>query len=352
MHRSLWRNLGAASKGLLTGLPVVITRDDIGDMGATLRRLVTEFTFDVIHADQLSMAWWGRMAARLATSHRPRTLLDEHNAIYLLTRRMAEVEPRFLHRSIMSREARAFARYEAAMCREFDAVLTVTEEDREHLLTLFRPDERERLAGKFSVVPICVDPEQVLPIAHVGGDVPTVLHLGTMFWPPNVHGVLWFAREVLPMVHQHVPEARFVVVGKNPPPEVQALAIDPRVRVTGYIDDPTPYLEAAHAFIVPLHAGGGMRVKILDAWLWGLPVVSTSIGAEGIDVKDGENLLLADDARAFAQATVRLLTDPELNRQLRADCRAWVEDHYSWQAVYQKVDEVYDGLLRPVGDHK
>ena len=88
-----------------------------------------------------------------------------------------------------------------------------------------------------------------------------------------------------------------------------------------------------------------MRVKILDAWLWGLPIVSTPIGAEGIEILDGENILLADDAHAFAQATLRLLTHPELNQKLRTQGRTWVESRYAWQIVYQEVDAVYDRLL-------
>jgi len=349
MRRSLWRNVRAAARGLLTGLPMVVARDEVAEMRATLRRLVAVQAFDLIHADQLSMAGWGRLTARLAKPTTPHTLLDEHNAIYLLTRRMANTERNPVRRAIMAREARAFARYEAEMCRTFDALLTVTEEDREHLLALFPPDERKRLADKFTSVPICVDPEQVSPVVHQDGGAPTVLHLGTMFWPPNVHGVLWFAREVLPLIHQQVPEARFVVVGKNPPAEVQALEADPRIEVTDYVADPMPYLEAADAFIVPLHAGGGMRVKIVDAWLWGLPIVSTPIGAEGIKVQDEENLLLAENAPDFARATVRLLTDPELGDQLRVNGRAWVENHYAWQATYQRVDEVYDQLLGAAG---
>ncbi len=176
---------------------------------------------------------------------------------------------------------------------------------------------------------------------------PVILHLGTMFWPPNVAGVLWFAREVLPLAWRQVPEARFVIVGKRPPPEVQALTVDPRVLVTGYVPDPTPYLAASDVFVVPLHAGGGMRVKILDAWLWGQPVVSTPIGAEGIAVRDGENILLAAGAAAFADAVVRLLTDGALNAALRANGRAWVEANYSWQVVYRQVDAVYERLLVP-----
>ncbi len=357
LQRSRWQNVRAAAKGLLTGLPITIVRDETAEMAAILRDLTRATRFDVIHADQLSMAWWGRLAAAAATAaaaaagRAPRSLLDEHNAIYLLTERMAATESSPLRRLVMRREARAFRRYEAAMLRDYDAVLTVTREDRGHLLALL--DDRSNVGtceranvgtSKITVVPICVDPEQVPVVPRQPGGPPTILHLGTMFWPPNVTGVLWFAREVLPLVRAEVPEARFVIVGKNPPAEVQALAADPRIEVTGYVADATPHLAAADAFVAPLHAGGGMRVKILDAWLWGLPVVSTAIGAEGIELRDGENILVADGAAAFAAATVRLLTDPGLNSRLRAAGRAWVEEKYAWQTVYRRVDEVYDAL--------
>ena len=142
-----------------------------------------------------------------------------------------------------------------------------------------------------------------------------------MFWPPNVEGVLWFARQVLPLIHQTQPDARFAIVGKNPPPQVQALAADPRIEVTGYLSDPLPYLSAAAAFVVPLFAGSGMRVKILDAWLWGIPIVTTSLGAEGIAVRPGENILLADDPAQFAAAVLSLLHHPVLNQRLRSQGR-------------------------------
>ncbi len=458
IRRSLPRNLWAAMRGLLTGLPIVIARDEMPAMAATLRRLTRETRFDVIHADQLSMAGWGLLAAdlrgfgkpRRSIGPRPRLLLDEHNAIYRLTERMADAAhgPR---RWLMRREARAFRCYEAAMLRAYDAVLTVTEEDRALLMALQESGDSD-LQSKFTVIPICVDPEtsrQVVsrqgnkdsplspclpvslsPCLPVSLSTPTILHLGTMFWPPNAAGVLWFAREVLPLVWREVPDAAFVIVGKNPPAEVRALATSPQpltpspqaegvhrkmvasilsgarrsvpgvvegcvlgakgaphphlhlrrsaaqvqvattwqkqpcpsaqdappgraitdfecpqVIVTGYVPDPQPYLAAADAFVVPLHAGGGMRVKILDAWLWGLPVVSTPLGAEGIALRDGENILLAADAPAFAAAVVRLLRDPDLNARLRRNGRAWVEQTYSWQAVYRQVDAVYAGLL-------
>lgn len=351
IQRSLARNVRAAAKGLLTGLPMVIVRDEMDAMADLLRRLTGEVPFDVIHADQLSMAWWAQLAASFsppltAPSRLPATLLDEHNAIYKLTERMA-AESTGLRRLIAQREARAFRRYEREMLRRFDATLTVTDEDRALLLDLFDEPERSQQAARFTTLPICVDPAATPAVDCPPSTAPslTILHLGTMFWPPNVAGVLWFARQVLPLIWQRVPEARFVIVGKNPPPEVQALAADPRIQVAGYVADPLPCLQEADVFIAPLFSGGGMRVKILDGWLWGLPIVATPIGAEGIDLRDGQNILIAGDPSSFAEATLRLLTDPALNRQMRVDGRRWVEQTYAWQVVYRRVDAVYEGLL-------
>jgi glycosyltransferase involved in cell wall biosynthesis len=262
-----------------------------------------------------------------------------------LVERIAANEPNPLRRRIAQREARALARYEAAMGRVYDAMLTVTQEDQARLLGLYPPGERAIMQKKLATVPICVDPDQTPVVPHQPASHPTILHLGTMFWPPNISGVLWFAKEVLPLIWQQAPVARFVIVGKNPPPEVVALSADPRIAVTGYVADPTPFLAAADVFIVPLHAGGGMRVKILDAWLWGLPVVSTAIGAEGIALLDGENILIATDAASFAEATLRTLRDPSLNHKLRTAGRAWVSATYGWRSVYQAVDAVYARLL-------
>ena len=123
---------------------------------------------------------------------------------------------------------------------------------------------------------------------------------------------------------------------RNPKSEIR------NVEITGYVDDPTPYLVETAVFIVPLHAGGGTRVKILDAWCWGLPVVTTRVGAEGIRARDGENVLLGDTAEAFAQAVVRVLREPELAARLAAGGRRTVEAHYDWRDAYRAWDRVYE----------
>jgi len=332
MRRSRLRDVRALLVSAFTGQPVVIVRDEIGAMHALLRRLVAEVAFDVIHADQTSMAQYALYAAKVSTcaSRRPALVLDAHNALYRVPERLAAAEPNPLKRWLLRREARSLARYEASTYRRFDQLVFVSEEDR----ALFQiPGSR--------FMPICVDPEE-RPLVQRVPAPRTILHLGTMFWPPNIEGVLWFAREVFPQVRARVPEARFVIVGKNPPPVVRGLVDTvPGIEVTGYVPDPRPYLAETAAFVVPLHAAGGMRVKIVDAWCWGVPIVSTPLGAEGIAVRHEDNLLLADTPAAFAQAVVRLLTQPELGQRLRENGRRWVDERYNWRRVYGQWDEVY-----------
>jgi glycosyltransferase involved in cell wall biosynthesis len=304
--------------------------------------LVAQGGYDAVHADQTSMAQYALFARSAAPAGaRPAAILDQHNALYLLVARQASYES-WPWRALWRREARALAGYERDLVREFDQLLTVTEEDREALLALHPEAARPGLAAKISPIPICVDTgSQPLLERKTGGR--QIIHLGTMFWPPNIEGVLWFAQQVLPLVWQEAPEARFVVAGKRPPAEVRALAevSGGRVEVTGFVEDPRALLAESQIFIVPVRAGGGMRVKIVDAWLWGLPVVSTTIGAEGVQVRDGENILLADEPEAFAAAVLRLLREPELGEAMRLAGRRWVEAHYDYRRVYGQFDDVY-----------
>jgi len=352
MQRSLLRNVRAGLKAVSTGQSVIILRDELPEMHSAIRFVLTAQSFAAIHADQTSMAQYVLYAQHLNTDmfDRPRipVVLDAHNALYRIPERMARHESNPLKRWLYRREARVLARYEVETYDLFDHVVFVTGVDQEEIL------QRTLHAGTAvpsrphpttSVIPICVDIDDKPLVARREQSL-AVTHLGTMFWPPNVEGVLWFAREVFPRVLAEIPEARFVVVGKDPPQEVQDLMLQVRnVQVTGYVPDPEPYLAETAVFIVPLRAGGGMRVKIVDAWSWGMPIVSTSIGAEGIEIAEGENILIGDTPEALAGAVVRVLKEPALGERLRSQGRTWVEAHYHWRSVYPAWEDVYARLI-------
>lgn len=276
----------------------------------------------------------------------PQLVLDQHNAVFQIPRRLAEGERNPLMRALLEAEWRKLARYEAEVCQRFNHVVWVTEEDRQALMGHIRNPPSAICS---SVIPICVDPDeqQVIPRQP---DARRVTFLGGLHWPPNAAGVLWFARQVWPLVQQQVPGAVLTVIGKNPPAERLTFNVErSRLDVTGYVPDPTPYLAETAVFIVPLHAGGGMRVKILDAWARGISIVSTTIGAEGIEVRDGENILIANTPAEFARAVIRLLQEPALAQWLSENGRRWVEAKYDWRQVYAKWDEVYEGLRGGTG---
>jgi glycosyltransferase involved in cell wall biosynthesis len=333
MLRSHWRTMRAAVAALAHDQPVIIARDRSAAMHALIASVMAEHApIDAVHADQTSMVQYALFAAAQG-SPRPRLVLDAHNALHQVFHRLAEQARNPLRRRLLAWEADRLEAYERRTYAQFDAVVFVTATDR---ACFALPAAR--------VIPICVEP--AAPIAPVANAPPQVLFVGTLFWPPNAEGVAWFIREVWPAVRARCADARLLVVGKRPPAALMQLAaITPGVEMPGYVADLAGPIAQSAVFVVPLHAGGGMRVKIVDAWSWELPVVATTIGAEGLDYVADEQLLIADDADAFAAATARLLADPALAARLRRAGRQRVETAYDWQRVYPAWDAIYPPSL-------
>jgi glycosyltransferase involved in cell wall biosynthesis len=335
MTRSKWRDVWSGFKALATDQPIVIVRDQIKPMQQLLTRLLASEPFEAIHADQVAMAQY----ALRATGNLTR-VLDLHNAMYQVTQRLADNQTNPIKRVIMRRETRALAKYEAQLCAKFDRVVFVTDDDRHAIEAQIERHHVKVATERFATIPICSDPIDRSVLTPISKPF-RVTALGVMFWPPNAEGVAWFAREAWPQVRDCFPEARLTIVGKNPPPILTDLNGVDGIDVLGFVPDVQPILAETAAFIVPLRAGGGMRVKILDMWCWGLPIISTRIGAEGLAVRDGENILLADTANELAQAVNRVLGDAALSDQLRRNGRQWIEMKYDWRTTYRAWDDIY-----------
>lgn len=340
IRRSRLSDAAHLLSALATGRSFIIERDEVRAMRIALHDLTRRHAFDAVHADQL---WMARYAHDLRV---PIKVLDNHNAVFRVFERLAVHEPSRSKRWLWRREARQIARYEAQQAAVFDRTLFVSAEDRQAVMASATAGQARRIAERSRVIPICVDPLAVVPVPSVP-DPRRITMLGTMFWPPNSEGALWFAESVLPRVLAAIPEAVFTVIGKHPPGILRSLPdrFGSAVSIEGYVADVAPYLAETAAFVVPLLSGGGMRVKILDAWSWGVPVVSTRLGAEGIDVRPGEDALLADTPDSFADACIRLLTDVDLRVRLGRAGRAAVEDRYSAARVYTDLDAVYGQVL-------
>ncbi len=340
LRRSRLRDAYYLARSLLRGESFIISRDHSAALHALLAKITAQRSFDIIHADQLNMA---QFAVGLPAGAR---ILDEHNAVWTIVRRMADQSHNLLRRIFLDIEACRLRRYEAEICARFDGILAVSAPD--HYALELAAVEAGVSLPPIAIIPIAVDARAEPPVRRES--VPkTILSIATMFWPPNVDGVLWFAREVYPLVRQAVPDVRFAIVGARPPPSVIRLTEDdPSIEVTGYVDDPQPYLERSAALIVPVRAGGGMRVKILEALARGVPVVSTTIGYEGIDLTPGNELLVGDTPAAFAAALISLLNDPALGCRLAAAGRRVAEDVYDWRVVNPQVDALYKRALQNV----
>jgi len=334
MKRGKVRDAWYMLRSLLTGQPFLMIRDDRVTMRRLVDRLASEQHFDVAHADQLNMAQY---AARVPGAFR---VLDAHNALWVLYRRLWETMKPGPQKWLLGRDWRLLKRYEGRICREFDAVLAVSEEDKAAL------EEAADRPLDIRVIPIAVDTDEVAVIERTPG--PYILHIGTMYWPPNIDGVWWFLHEVYPLIRQQRPDVIFDIVGSRPPANLQALNENGiGVNVTGYVADPTPYLQRAALMVVPLRAGGGMRVKILNALTQGIPIVSTTLGAEGIAVTPGENILVADEPADLAAACLRLLNEPDLGARLARNGRALAEQKYDYRHACVPLNEIYAKARKP-----
>ena len=332
-------NALAAARALRTRTSFIVGRDAVPAMREAVERALAETNFDAVHVDHLQMAQF--VPPDLPTN--TRVVLDHHNIEHRIPKRLAETpDTNPLLRWYWGREWPKLRDWELNACRRCDRVLVVSDEDRDGLIAL-SPD----LAGRLDVVPIGVDTEYFAPAQPWRHGSRTLLSIGTMFWPPNVDSMLYFCADVLPKIKKRVPVVKVNIVGARPTEAIRALGMQdpPTITVTGSVPDVRPYGDDCGAFIVPLRAGSGMRVKILNALAMGLPVVSTSVGAEGIEVTNGENILLADGADAFAEAVVRVLSEPALAEKIARGGQRLMETRYAWERVGERLLSVYGTIL-------
>ena len=331
LHRSRLRDAYYLARSLVSGRPFLVERDDSAAVRGAISRLLAERAFDAVHADQLSMA---QFAVDLDL---PLRVLDEHNAVWTIVRRSARQERLGPKRALAEIEWRKLRAYERKICDLFDRVTVVSREDR-RALGLDGAD-----SDRTHVIPISVD-TGALRFEPPEPGARDVVSVATMFYPPNVEGVYWFGSEVFPAIRQKLPETRFHVVGSRPPGRIVGLATpESGIVVTGYLPDLAPVFRQSAVIVVPLHSGSGMRVKILEAFARGKPVVSTTIGVEGIEAEAGRHLLVADDPADFAEAVIRLIEDTTLARRVSGAARALVEARYDWRTALRGLD----GLYRP-----
>jgi glycosyltransferase involved in cell wall biosynthesis len=273
------------------------------------------------------------------------SVLVMHDIRSLVYQRRAQTAPSALMRLWYRLESENYRRFERRYAEKYDLVITVSEDDAKWVRQNYR--HRNTIS-----IPLPLDHEYFaatsLSSDEKSGLAQRIMFTGTMDHPPNADAAAYFARNVLPRVRTAVPNAEFWIVGRNPGAKVQQLAQLPGVVVTGEIPDIRGYLATADVVVVPLRFGSGMRTKILEAWAMQKCVVSTSVGAEGLDYQDGENLVIADDAAAFAQRVIEVLQNDVLRERLRKRGREIVVQQHD----PQKLANRYYGAIKNVFEQK
>ncbi len=302
------------------------------------RWLADEFV-DIVHIEGLEMAAF----LPLVEQARPRPLVvfDDHNAEYVLQQRAFQTDrgiPRRWHAAAYSLiQWQRLRRFEAQVCRRADRVVAVSETDAAALRSLV-------LGLEVGVVPNCVDTAAYAPEQwRKERSAPsfTLLFTGKMDFRPNVDAVLWFWGEIWPLVKASRPEVTWGIVGRAPHPRLETLAAEPGITIVGEVPHIPPFFHAAELYIIPLRMGGGTRFKLLEAMAAGTPVVSTTVGAEGVPARHEREILLADDPAGFAAAVLKLLDDRPLREQLAAAGRKLVAEQYDWRAVVPRLEQIY-----------
>jgi len=320
---------------LFSSEPYSITKYCRPEVRRRLRTPLDEESYDVILCDFMAAAGvipWDSPTPKI---------LFTHNVEATIWRRHYEVATNPIWKAISRREWRKMEAAELRYLRLADRVLTVSEADRDAFGGFIDP-------AKLAVIPTGVDVDYFQPMS--AEETPnSLVFTGSMDWLPNEDAIVYFSQAILPLIKQQCPEISLAVVGRSPSRKLQALAqTEKSIRLTGWVEDIRPYVARGSICIVPLRIGGGTRLKIFEAMAMSKAVVSTSIGAEGLPVRSGENILLADTPQDFADAVISLLRDPDRRKRLGAAARALVQEKYSWRIVAERFAAILEeAIARP-----
>jgi glycosyltransferase involved in cell wall biosynthesis len=311
--------------------PVDLWKWRVPEVRRQVRALCDSGTVDLCVADFLFAAANVPMGGPVPVA------LIEHNVEFLIWQRLCALESNPLRRALFEIEWRKLRAREAHACRQADLTIAVSEDDRRRLDAI--------APGIRSVaIPTGVDTNYFTPSRD--GERPNhLVFSGSMDWHPNEDAIVYFADAILPRIRADVPGVSVTVVGRNPGARLRELASRTGIVLTGTVQDVRPAMAEAAVYVVPLRAGGGTRLKIFEALAMGKPVVSTTVGAEGLSLESGRHFVAADDPGDFANAVVGLLRNPQKRRTLGQAGRDLVETYYSWPAITREFEERCEGVV-------
>lgn len=316
----------------LKGYPHRVVLSYFPNLTQMLTNLITRCKFDIVQVEYTEMGLYVPLIRKMSPS--THVILDEIDISFVPLERRARLSQGLKARWYRSEAARMRS-FEYRLWTYCDEILTMSEVDRNHVLAIDR--------GKLvRVVPNGVD-TAYYRFYRRREESRKVIYLGYLNHPPNVEGLLYFSRNILPRIKESVPEVTVEVVGGGNPPEIDHLRKDPAFRFHGFVQDIEHLMRDCRVMIVPLLSAGGTRLKILEAFAAGIPVVSTSIGCEGLNAVDDQEILVSDHPDAFAQRVLELLSDVEKSNAMAERARKLVEERYDWDSIADTLSDIWEG---------
>ncbi|HEY3423768.1 MAG TPA: glycosyltransferase family 4 protein [Negativicutes bacterium] len=320
-------------KNMLSGQPFSVKYVKSTAMKAAINEIIQSTRFDLIHFDDPYIV----SNFDLCNENRIKKTITFHDIDSMKYMRMFKIESGIYKKILLLFDLMMLKRWEKEITNKADLSIVTSAIDLQSI-------RQQVTDAKVSIVPNGVDIDSY-KFRRKNNSGNTIVFVGAMDYMPNHDAALYFYRQILPIIISINSDVKFIIVGRNPNQELQALADDPRVFVAGNVDDVTPYYEKSVVAVVPLRAGGGTRLKILEAMAVGCPVVSTSIGSEGLGVTHSKNIMIADTPENFAKYTVELMKNEAQREEQSNLARHFVENFYSWERIAGTMSKTYRDIM-------
>jgi sugar transferase (PEP-CTERM/EpsH1 system associated) len=320
------------ARNLVTLQPYALSKYALPEAARTLRILLEEDRYDVLVCDFLFLA------PILPWAFPIPKIIFTHNVEAQIWKRHFKVASNPIWKSVSWREYRTMERAERAYLEKADHVLTVSDSDKQHFSAFLAPEN-------ITVIPTGVDVDYFKPSKSLA-QANRIVFTGSMDWMPNEDAIFYFVKDIFPLIRKEISDATLWVVGRCPSPRLKNLKSESGgIHVTGTVDDIRPFVWDAQVYVVPLRVGGGTRIKIFEAMAMGKAVISTPVGAEGLPVENGKNILLEESPEEFARQVVLALRSPGPRERMGQEARKLVEENYSWAAVAGTFDAVFEKVV-------
>lgn len=319
-----------AVKTIFSPLPMVAYKFKDEEMYTLLEESIKRNKYDLIYIDHLQLAVYESLFKKYDLTF----YLDQHNCESQIIKRQVDKEQSFAKKLFLSYEYLKLKRFEETMLKKAEKVVVLSQEDKEVMTKNIAIN-----MDKFVIIPIPVESDYKKDVKSNIKEEIKLIFLGTLSWYPNSQGLGWFLDKVIPLLEENSVKYSFYIVGKDPGKDIMSKCVNnPKIVVTGYVDDINEYIEKCDVMVVPIFIGSGMRVKILEALAKAIPVISTEVGAEGIDVKNQESILISNNEQEFYENILKLKNE-ELYKLLQQNGLQLFQEKYSYQAIENLIRE-------------